>query len=274
MPLRLTLSSSSLSTYSLCKRKFFIEYLLRQESDEENIFGILGSSVHRTAKDLVEIFFPSPNVQETITKMRDYATTNWKNTFAETFTDIDQQRRPEASKSQYEWILNQGYPILNNMITMINDEGLVENEPQLLEHKFLIDLLGNDSLKLSGIVDLLLLRENDLLVVDWKTQHKLPEIDENVNEGDFQLEIYSLFALKYAKEKGIKFSGKVRAERWYLRHKTIHSYEMRKDDISSAMRSLMEAYKGIIGGDFKPTKGEGCKYCPILWKECKTIPYF
>lgn len=273
MSVTISLSSSSLHTYNLCPRRYFLEYYVKMEG-EENIFGTLGTAIHTVAQLLVENFFTpnnNPDDKKIIREMRNIATERWSDIFQATFEEIPDERKPEVNS--FSWIINQGYPIINNMITMMQQEQIFCSEPILVEEKFKLPLLS-DKLQLTGIVDLMFLTEDGCRIIDWKSQHKLPDTEESTEQGDWQLELYSLYAMHVLKKlRGETNQNKVTAERWFVRHKVIHTYEIGTDDIKESVKQLLKTRNRILSGDFKPVKGEGCKYCPLKWKDCKEIPY-
>ncbi|WP_419777365.1 PD-(D/E)XK nuclease family protein [Malaciobacter marinus] len=166
---KLSWSATSLKTFLQCKRKFYLQYILKLKEHELSLKpkGFeLGDIVHKILYEYYEVGFDSlERLQALFTK---YANKN-------PFLSLELEVYKKKIENFYEYEKNR------------------INKVQVLQKEMPFNLIYQD-IKIKGVIDRVDKQDEDYLVIDYKTSSslKVDTIKNYEKSCDFQLEFYYL----------------------------------------------------------------------------------
>lgn len=236
-------SYSSMQTFFSCPLKYKLQYIDRIKATEtRNIYGIFGTSFHT----LLEKYYQAGNFS------REELTKNWKTIFA---AEMKRGGLCIIGNYDYQRLLKQGYPILQNFFTFQEENGnLIKPIAVEKKFKYYYKIDGN-RIKTSGKIDIILKTKEGFEVIDYKTG-KVKD-----NETTLQLILYGIAFQKLYKKENYKVCLH------YLKTNTKKCFTITKKDKLRLFKKIKEFYYGVYTSTFEPTpSSENCKYCQYKGK--------
>ena len=225
--------TSHIRIYNICPKLYKMQkkYEFVLPMKKGMIFGTL---VHETLEDINRKIFRKENISEEIIK--EIFIENYKNIYKKYKINIDKEVLILGEKSIEEYVKN-----YKEITENIKD---VEVKLSLIKEKYILE----------GIIDLVLEKDDELEIVDFKTGKRGNDEEGYIN----QLEIYAyLLKEKYGKEVR-------RGKLYYLgenKENRITEVYFTKERLSQAVKDFDETAEKIINKDFQCRFNEKSRKC-------------
>ena len=237
------LSASSMKTYDQCPKKYYYNYITKEERRQWDHFD-LGNLCHKTLEIFHLTYMSEGLFKGSLGKLMSYS-------FAEArkdFQNIDNKILVEAKEliqNYLKYISKNGMPMVKGVETNFN---------------FNI----NENILIRGFLDRVdILKDGRFHIVDYKTTKNTKYLEP------FQLLIYGM----WLKEQ-YPFMEKFKASYVLLRHNSkLKSYEFNIEDVEKCKNKVIEYAKKINTSKYSdkwaPIPGPLCKWCDFQ-KICPT----
>jgi len=248
-PLRI--SPSSINTFLKCSMQFKWRYIDELEPDEEtdNLYAPRGITFHKLMQ-LNDLY----SLDEK--KLKNY----WEVVFLSYVSDCSNLPKDLS----YDSFLKSGDLLIENGLNLKKrweDAEIIENEDYIrleYKNKFI------DNLFLSGRLDLVLLKDDDYIVLDWKTSKS---IEKNIGEN-LQIGLYIYFIHKKYKIDYENIFGALA----YPFSKKILFTQRDENSIQEIFNKIDKMLERLSNSDFKKEPKENwnldnCYFCPYI-KNC------
>ena len=225
--------TSHIRIYNICPKLYKMQkkYEFVLPMKKGMIFGTL---VHETLEDINRKIFRKENISEEIIK--EIFIENYKNIYKKYKINIDKEVLILGEKSIEEYVKN-----YKEITENIKD---VEVKLSLIKEKYILE----------GIIDLVLEKDDELEIVDFKTGKRGNDEEGYIN----QLEIYAyLLKEKYGKEVR-------RGKLYYLgenKENRITEVYFTKERLSQAVKNFDETAEKIINKNFECSFNEKSRKC-------------
>lgn len=218
------LSHSRLSTYNQCPKKFQLQFLEKTFPEETKSHHLIrGDNVHKALENYV------------IKKLA-----------GEKYTPA---MLPEVDNT---------IPLIDRFFTQY-DEIHPESQVSVNNQFSKVDWFSSDSYY-RAIIDLLALRKNDGLAIDWKTG-KVRDYD---SDGYGQLHLTSAIILSIYPNIEQLSTAYV-----FVDHKKTDKIIVRRDELPVLLKHFHSEYDKVNSDkEFKPKTNEFCKWCPATKQQC------
>lgn len=240
-------SYSRLKTFEQCPLKYKYTYHDKAERDFANsIESFMGSRVHET----LEMLYKDLKHQKLNTK--EQVLNHYKRIWKENFTDNLKLVKEQYSEKEY---YKMGLKYLEDYYE--SHKPFDSDYTLGLEQEVYIDLFNDEKYILKGYVDRLAVKENTLIIHDYKTSSTLPT--ENEINLDKQLTLYALALQgKYSDIKNIELVWHYLAfDKDIKITRTDNDYEHLKEEI----KNKIDKIESVSSEEFTPKESILCDWC-------------
>jgi len=242
-------SYSRLNTFEQCPLKYKFSYLDKESKDfDSSIEAIMGSLVH----DALEKLYKDLKYQKILTK--DQLINYYKHRWTTVVGEKESSVKIVKSEYSFDHYKKMGIKYLKDYYDKYSP--FDQDYTLGLEIEVEIDIFNNSQYKLKGYVDRLAMKDDVLIIHDYKTSNTLPTEDEIKN--DKQLSLYAL-ALKD------KYNGTKRVE--LVWHYLAFNKEIRvvKSESNEALKhfikSQIDKIEVLQAEEFVPKESILCDWC-------------
>lgn len=237
------LSISRLNTYENCEQNYKYKYHLRAKADvPEPIFFVYGKLIHKSielhtkSKGEENIFDISKKLMSGIIPL--------------------EEENPKEIKIPYEYTVKLSKH-LKNYLSIASKIGFNGE----IEKKFLIDLDYPNKKMLKGVIDRIVIKDDQIMILDWKTTKDSNYLKDYTNiTSDIQLQCYARVIMKELNVNPKNISAAL----VYLDVPKIVPARFSEKTLENCEKRLLDAYNTIASKLPENVVGKPsvlCKYC-------------